>query len=326
MSGIGMLLVVVFIGVFAIAALLILAVGKGSAAQSKHAVDALDLNQKQVKVEAYDQFSDFRKSVMLSAVPFFNRLLLKMELAPYLRILLYQASLQWTVGGMLLVSMACCLVPACLMYLRTGSILLGLLAGGAFGLAPLGIAYYKRGKRFSKFEEVLPEALDLLVSALRVGQSLNSALGLVSRECPAPVSTEFRICFDEQNFGLELRSAMENMTTRVPLQDLKIVTTAILIQKESGGNLAEVLEKASSVIRERFRLKRQIKVHTAQGRMTGWILTLLPLSLGVAMYFVNPEMMSVLWTNPLGIKLMWGAAASLVLGTLIIQKIVRMDV
>lgn len=326
MSSIGLLAIAIFIGVFAFAALLILAVGKGGAAQSKHAVDALDLNQKQVKVEAHDQFSDFRKSVMLSAVPFFNNLLLKLEVAPYLRILLYQASLQWTVGGMILISMTGFLIPFCIMYFRSGSLIVSLIAGGAVGLAPLGFAYYKRGKRFAKFEEVLPEALDLLVSALRVGQSLNSALGLVSRECPAPVSTEFRICFDEQNFGLELRAAMENMTTRVPLQDLKIVTTAILIQKESGGNLAEVLEKAASVIRERFRLKRQIKVHTAQGRLTGWILTLLPISLGVAMYFVNPEMMRVLWTNPLGIKLMWAAGASLVLGTLIIQKIVRMDV
>ena len=186
MSSIGLLVVAIFIGVFAVAAFLILAVGKGGVAQSKHAADALDLNQKQVKVEVYDQFSDFRKSVMLSAVPFLNRLLLKMELAPYLRILLYQASLQWTVGGMLLGSMACFLVPACLVYFRMGSIVFSLMAGGIVGLAPLGLAYYKRGKRFSKFEEVLPDALDLLVSALRVGQSLNSALGLVSRECPAP--------------------------------------------------------------------------------------------------------------------------------------------
>jgi len=319
-------IIAIFVGVFAIAALLILAVGKGGAAQSKHAVEALDLNQKLVKPDAHDQFSDFRKSVMLSAVPFFNRLLLKMELAPYLRILLYQASLKWTVGGMILGSVACFLVPCYLAYWRTGSVVISLLVGSVLGAAPLGLAYYKRGKRFNKFEEVLPEALDLLVSALRVGQSLNSALGLVARECPPPVSTEFRICFDEQNFGLELRAALENMTVRVPLQDLKIVTTAILIQKESGGNLAEVLEKAASVIRERFRLKRQVKVHTAQGRMTGWILTLLPLSLGVAMYFVNPEMTSVLWKNPTGIKLLWGAAGSLVVGTLIIQKIVRLDV
>ena len=117
---------------------------------------------------------------------------------------------------------------------------------------------FKRTKRLAKFEEGLPEALDLIVSALRVGHSLNSALGLVTRECPDPVGSEFRVCYDEQNYGLELKTALENMITRMPTQDLQIVVTAIMIQKESGGNLAEVLEKTAEVIRERFRLKRQV--------------------------------------------------------------------
>ena len=128
-----------------------------------------------------------------------------------------------------------------------------------------------------------------MVSSLRAGNSLVSALRLVAFESPDPIGTEFRICFDEQNYGLELRTAMENLVTRVPLQDLRIVVTAILIQKESGGNLAEVLDKASYVIRERFRLRRQVRVHTAQGRLTGWILSLLPVVLGVALYFDKPR-------------------------------------
>jgi len=320
------LVVAIFIGVFSIVTLVILLVAGGKPAQSKNAVAAIELSQPVAKADALEQFSDFRKNVLLSAVPFINNLLLKMELAPYLRILLYQASLRWTVGGMLLASVACGVVPFYGVYLRTGSLLLGIVVGVPLAFAPLGLAYFKRNKRFTRFEEVLPEALDLLVSALRVGQSLNSALGLVARECPPPVSTEFRICFDEQNFGLELRVALENMTTRVPLQDLRIVTTAILIQKESGGNLAEVLEKCASVIRDRFRLKRQIQVHTAQGRMTGMILTMLPIGLGLAMYFINPEMMSVLWKRPIGIKLLWGAGIAMTIGTLMIQKIVRLDV
>ena len=113
-------------------------------------------------------------------------------------------------------------------------------------------------------------------------------MGLVTRECPDPVGAEFRVCFDEQNYGLELKTALENMITRMPLQDLKIVVTAILIQKESGGNLAEVLEKTAQVIRERFRLKRQVMTHTAQGRLTGLILTLLPVVLGCAVVFRQP--------------------------------------
>jgi tight adherence protein B len=119
---------------------------------------------------------------------------------------------------------------------------------------------------------------------------------------------------------------MDNMINRVPLQDLRIVATAVMIQKESGGNLAEVLDKTSHVIRERFRLKRQIGVHTAQGRLTGWILTFLPIVLGIALYTVNPEMMSILWKTPIGVKLLWAAATGIVIGGLIIRHIVNMDV
>jgi len=119
-------------------------------------------------------------------------------------------------------------------------------------------------------------------------------------ESPDPIGGEFRICFEEQNYGLELRTAMENLIARVPLQDLRIVATAILIQKESGGNLAEVLDKAAMVIRDRFRLRRQVQVHTAQGRLTGMILSLLPVVLGFLLYLINPETMRLLWTRPMG--------------------------
>ena len=185
---------------------------------------------------------------------------------------------------------------------------------------------FKRKKRLAKFEEGLPEALDLIVSALRVGHSLNSALGLVTRECPDPVGSEFRVCYDEQNYGLELKTALENMVTRMPTQDLQIVVTAVMIQKESGGNLAEVLEKTAEVIRERFRLKRQVSTHTAQGRLTGLILTFLPVVLGCALYFISPKMMSLLWTTPIGIKLLYISSGMIVVGGLIIRKIVNMDV
>ena len=185
---------------------------------------------------------------------------------------------------------------------------------------------YKRKQRFSKFEQELPEALDLMVSALRAGHSLVSALGLVAHESPDPIGAEFRICFEEQNYGLELRTAMSNLLTRVPLQDLRIVVTAILIQKESGGNLAEVLDKTAYVIRERYRLKRQVLVHTAQGRLTGWILSFLPIVLGIGLYLINPDTMSLLWRRPIGIKLLYTAAGMTVTGALIIRKIVNMEV
>jgi len=165
-----------------------------------------------------------------------------------------------------------------------------------------------------------------MVSALRAGHSLIAAMGLVSRECADPVGSEFKACFEEQNFGLELKNALDNLIKRVPLQDLRIVCTAIMIQKESGGNLAEVLDKTAHVIRERFRLKRQVSTHTAQGRLTGWILTLLPVALAFALYTVNPDMMSILWKREIGIKLIYTAVAMIIVGGLIIRKIVNMDV
>ncbi|HUB30973.1 MAG TPA: type II secretion system F family protein [Terracidiphilus sp.] len=324
----GLIVVVVFIAVFAVVALLAAATGAGASKQDKEMLARLDsaLATGKAKSDMSDLLVDVRKSELLSTIPWIDKILRKLELTPRLRRLLYQADVKWTVGGLMLMCLVAFAIPGYLVYLRTGNIIFGLLIGGAGGFGPIGYVLFKRNKRMSKFEEGLPEALDLICSALRVGHSLNSALGLVTKECPDPVGTEFRVCFDEQNYGLELKTALENMTNRVPVQDLRIVVTGILIQKESGGNLAEVLEKAAEVIRERFRLKRQIMTHTAQGRLTGIILTLLPIFLGCALYFVNPEMMSLLWTREIGIKLLYAAGAMIIVGGLVIRKIVNMDV
>jgi tight adherence protein B len=317
---------IVFLGAFAVFALLLIATGTGASQQTKKVLATLDSALATAWTNSSDQIVDLRKEELLSAVPWINRWLLKIELAPRLRLLLYQASLKWTAGGLILICMVAFVFPAWLVHLKTDSTILSLLVGLLVGASPFAFVLAKRAQRFKKFEAEMPDALDLMVSALRVGHSLNSALSLVSRECPDPVSTEFRICYDEQNYGLELRTAMENLVTRVPLQDLRIVTTAILIQKESGGNLAEVLEKTGQVIRERFRLKRQVMTHTAQGRLTGLILTLLPIILGFLLYMVNPKTMSLLWTREIGIKLLWVSAGMTFVGGLIIRKIVNMDV
>jgi tight adherence protein B len=321
-----LLLVLVFVSVFAIAALLLIAGGSGASQRTKQTLAALESALATAKPAARDQIVDLRKQELLSAVPWINRWLLKIELAPRLRILLYQANLKWTAGGLLLMSIACCVIPGYLIYLRTRAFIFALLFGFLLGSAPLFFVLHKRRQRFNKFEQGLPEALDLMVSALRAGHSLIAALGLVASESPDPIGGEFRICFDEQNYGLELRAAMENLVTRVPLQDLRIVVTAILIQKESGGNLAEVLDKAAYVIRERFRLRRQVRVYTAQGRLTGWILSFLPVVLGIALYLVNPKTMSLLWERSVGVKLLYAAAGMTLTGSLIIRKIVNMDV
>ncbi len=322
----GIIIIVAFLGAFTVVALIMIASGTGSSKQTKQVIATLNSALATSSNNKRDQVVDLRKNELLSAVPWLNRYLAKIELAPRLRTLLYQANLKWTAGGLILMSLVACFIPGYLAYLRTSALLLSLAIGVGCGFLPLLYVRYKRSSRFGKFEQMLPDALEMMVSALRVGHSMNAALGLVTRECQDPIAGEFRICYDEQNFGLELRTAMENLVTRVPLQDLKIVCTAILIQKESGGNLAEVLEKTSHVIRERFRLKRQVRTHTAQGRLTGMILSLLPVILGVALYFVNPDNMSLLWKREIGRMLLYASGTATFIGSMIIRKIVNMDV
>jgi tight adherence protein B len=321
-----LIIVLVFLGVFAVVTLVALALGSGASQQAKQVHATLDSALATESPEDRGAIVDLRKTDHLSSIPWLNSKLLQFELTPRLQTLLYQADLKWPVGGVLAVSGLCFLVPAFLIYEHFNSILIALAVGLLLGASPFFIAFHKRSKRLDLFQQGLPEALDMSVSALRAGHSLIAAIGSVARECADPIGCEFKTCFEEQNYGLELKTALDNMLNRVPLQDLRIVATAIMIQKESGGNLAEVLDKTSHVIRERFRLKRQVGVHTAQGRLTGLVLTLLPIGLGVLMYGVNPEMMSVLWTNPTGVKLLWAAGGMLVVGGLLIRHIVNMDV
>ena len=320
-----LLLIVVFLAVFSVAALLMSAGTTGASQQTEQTLNVLKAALATTKMSPADQAVDIRKEEMFSTVPWLNRWLLKLELAPRLRLLLYQADLKWTAGSLLLLSMICFVIPAYLVYLRTGALIISLLIGLMTGAAPFVYVFHKRTRRFNKFDQGLPETLDLMVSALRAGHSFISALDLAASESPDPIAKELRICFDEQNYGLDLKTAMNNLTTRVPLQDLKIVVTAILIQRESGGNLAEVFDKAAHVIRERFRLKREVRVYTAQGRLTGWILSFLPLVLGIGLYLINPTNMSLLWTRAIGIKLLYTSGVMTIIGSLIIRRIVRMD-
>ncbi len=301
-----LIFIVVFLGVFAIVALLLLNSGLVPSRTQQQAQATLDSALKSDTEEKRQIVLDLKKSDSMSSIPWLNQRLQALELTPYLRRMLSQAAIPWS-AGRLMVDEHSAIHRSRMVVLsvRAAYCRLHLESERRWSLAPYGWVMLKRSRRFGKFEKGLPEALDLMVSGLRAGHSLLAAIALVSRECADPIGVEFKICFEEQNYGLEMKAALENLLTRVPLQDLKIVSTAILIQKESGGNLAEVLDKASYVIRERFRLKRQIMTHTAQGRLTGMILACLPVVLGVAIYFVDPDMMSILWHRDVGIKLIW---------------------
>jgi tight adherence protein B len=316
----------VFVAVFAVVALPLVLFGMGSAKREKQVVAALDSALAGSQTHEGEQKLDVRKQAGFSTIPWMDRLLTRLELGPRIHNLLRQANVKWTVGRLVA---ATCIIFVVISYgvnLRLHNFLISLPLGAAFAAGPTLWVMWRRQKRFDRFEQLLPEALDLMVSGLRAGHSLIAVMSLVANEVAEPVGAEFRMCYEEQNYGLELKTALENMQDRIPVQALRIVCTAILIQKESGGNLAEVLDKASGTIRERFRLRREVGVRTAQGRLTGIILTGLPIVLGLVMYLANPAMMSVLWTTPLGVKLLTISSIMVAVGALLIRHIVNLEI
>ena len=322
-----MLLIIlsICVGSLAVAVLVATLIGKGASKQVTTRLAALD--QEFAPADGEERTTDIRKAYRrLSAIPWLNHWLTELNLASVSSLYLYQAGVTLTLGTLVLTSIAGFCFLGYVLYLRLGAALPALLLSAGFLPLPYLYVRHRRTKRLSKLEQQLPEALGMMVSALRVGHSLIASLGAVAQDSHEPISGEIRKCFEEQNYGVDLRTALVNLTQRAPIQDFRIFVAAVLIQKESGGNLAEVLEKVAETTRERFRLKKQVSVHTAQGRMTGWILSLLPLGLGLAMYFVNPDGMSVLWKRPMGLKLLYAAIGMDIAGALIIRKIVRIRV
>ena len=184
----------------------------------------------------------------------------------------------------------------------------------------------KRSVRLYQFEEMFPEALDLLSRAVKAGHAFQTAMNMAAEELPDPVGPEFRKTFDQQNFGLPLRDALNAMTERIPIIDVKFFVTAVLIQRETGGNLSEILDNLAHVVRERFKVLRQVRVHTAHGRFTGWVLMALPATLGVVMSFINPEHMQTLYREPMGRTMLITAAVMQGIGYVWIKRVIKIEV
>ena len=239
--------------------------------------------------------------------------------------LLQQSGLRMNVATFLLLSMSMALFVYLILQASVGLLALSALGGIVAGMLPLVYVRRAREKRMIKFEEQFPEAIDLVARALRAGHALPTGLGMVADEMPPPVGTEFRILFDEQNFGLTLTDAMRNFGARVPVLDARFFVTAVLTQRETGGNLAEVLDNLSSVIRDRFKVKRQVRVISAHGRITGWILAGLPPALALATLILNPMHLGTLLDDPIGIRMIITAAFLQVAGTLAIRQIVKIE-
>jgi len=237
-----------------------------------------------------------------------------------------QSGVRMTVSALLLASLACAFVLGFLLSALT-RMPIGWVIGGGFGLvAPFIYIRVKRTRRLRKFEENFPEALDLVSRALKAGHAFATGLKMVADEMEEPIGPEFRKTFDEQNFGLPLKDALANLTERIPLLDVRFFATAVLIQRETGGNLSEILENLAHVVRERFKILRQVRVYTAHGRLTGYVLLALPAFLGIALMFINPEHMELLFKHPIGHMLLITAIIMQTVGYFWIKQVVKIEV
>lgn len=263
---------------------------------------------------------------MLSSVPAVNRVMMKWSWPTRLRDFVMQAGMKTRPAKILLM----CGVLALGASLVTQSVYsqfpAPILAAVAAGAVPIVYVVIKRRRRLRRFEEHFPEAIDLLNRAIRAGHAFTTGLGMIASEAPEPIAGEFRTTFEEQNFGLPLRDVLQNLAERVPLLDVRFFVTALLIQRETGGNLSEILENLSHVIRDRFRIYREVKTKSAQGRLTAGILISLPIIMVFSLEAVNPHYMNVLFTDRIGPMLLWGAAIWQTIGSLLLWKIIHIEV
>ncbi|MDX2034502.1 MAG: type II secretion system F family protein [Blastocatellia bacterium] len=266
-----------------------------------------------------------RKELM-SEIPRLNQLLLQMRLATRLRQMIEQADMNVTVMRLSMFALMLGLLGGMVASLFTQSLLLIPAVVAAAASLPFLFVWRKRQKRLNAFLALLPDSLELMSRGLSAGHAFTEALHMVASEMPEPIAGEFGKTYEEQNLGLSYKLALKNMTTRMPLLDLRLCVTAILIQRETGGNLAEILEKVAHTIRERFRIIEDLKTLTTSSRMSAWVLCGLPLFIAVMVNFMNPEYMDPLWRDPRGQKMVYVAATMQLIGMLLIRKIMHIKI
>jgi len=271
---------------------------------------------------------DFKliRDEVLSTVPLLHRLMMKLSWAGRLQDLIAQAGMK-TMPAKILLLVAVSGVGGYVLvagYYHLG--LVGLIIGLLCATLPVDFILFKRSRRLHTFEERFPEALDLLGRAVRAGHPFTTGLEMISKESPEPIAGEFRTTFEEQNFGLPLRDALINLAERVPLVDVRFFVTALLVQKETGGNLAEILNELSRVIRDRFRIYREVQIKTAQGRLTAAIMIAMPMVMMGVLELLNPTYMQILFRDPLGPTVLGVTAVLQVIGSFILWRIVQIKV
>jgi tight adherence protein B len=262
----------------------------------------------------------------LSDITFLDRLLNSFPFARKFELLLYQAGLEWRVGTLILLMVLSGAAVFLLITLTLHRPLVGLVIGLVCCFIPYWWVKSKMTKRMNQFSEQLPDALDLMTSALRAGLSFPAALQLVAQESPEPLAQEFAVTFDEQNLGLDVKEALVNLTERVDSVDLRFFVTAVIIQRETGGNLAEIMESIARIIRERFRILGDVKSRTAHGRFTGLVLSILPIALGVLISVISPQYMMTFLTDKAGQYMLMAAAVMQIMGYIWIRKVIQIKV
>ena len=266
------------------------------------------------------------RNELMSEIPWLNRSLVRLQAAMQLKRMLDQADLHITPSRLVMFSGMAGMLAALAASVVSISILFMFFAGVVAAAIPFIHVWWSRKKRFDRFLEHLPDALDLMSRALSAGHAFSEAMHMVSSEMPEPIATEFRKTYEEQNLGLSLKLALENLTQRIPLLDLRMCVTAVLIQRETGGNLAEILEKVAYTIRERFRIMGDLKTLTTSSRMSAWLLCGLPIFVTVVITAMNPEYMAILWTDHRGHYLIASALGLQVTGMLIVRKILNIKI
>lgn len=273
-----------------------------------------------------EQATNLLKAIKPNRYPGLSKILASVGVEARLELLLVQADSKATVAEVFLRCIGSAVAGAVLVAVFKFPLIASAVAGVLGGIAPLLLLRFQRSRRMKAFGNALPEAIDIMARALRAGHSVGSAIEVISEQAQEPVAAEFGQVSREQSLGLPFRESLMNLSRRITSQDLQFLITAMLVQKETGGNLIEILDRTGYVIRERLRIHGEVRVKTAQGRLTGWILSALPVIMGILINFINPGFEEPLFHDPLGKMFLYCGCGMLVVGTLIVRKIVDIQV
>jgi len=320
-----LIIAVLVFAVVALATFAIVSLFDQRRAQARLIKDRLAVVQKAAEREPDAELALLRDE-QLSKIPAFDNLLRRSARVSAIQDSLLQAGMKFRAGNFLALCLGCGIVAGIVTFTwsKNPAIAWAALVIGAF--LPYSFVSYRRQKRFEKIEELFPEAIDTLARAVRAGHAFTTALEMISNEVAEPLAGEFRQLFEEQKYGMPVRDALMNLTERVPLVDVKFFVTAVMLQRETGGNLAEILDNLSYVIRERFKIQRQVRVHTAQGRLTMAVLMGMPPVVVVVLQIFSPEFVYPLFHDPIGHALLVGSIGLQTVGYFMIRRIIKIQV